>query len=505
MTLLRALIVEDYEDDALLVEEALIAAGYNVHAHRVDTGDTLRQALRDEQWDIIFADYSLPSFSAQDTITALRETGLDIPVIVVSGTVGEDVAVQTLKLGAEDYLLKQNLTRLAPAVRNALDTAEHRRQRHKLESIKKEIEDSLREKTALLEALVESAPLGILVTDRHGNKLIQNRLMNEMWKIPPGIAANPDDRQQREWAVKQGKDPEKLAKLVYGLDDNMDEVVSHEIELANGTVLERYSAPVRDKEGHYYGRTWMFNDVTEERRREQRLHAALKMEAIGSFAAGIAHDFNNILAIIRLNAQLIAQDTASYESEIQEILQTTGRARDLVEEILGIANHQHAPHTRIDLRAPVAEAVKMLKSALPANVTLEDRLFDQSAIITGNATQILRLVLNLGKNAIESMAGQPGTLAIILENGTVDAPFALAHPPLRPGPAFVLTVKDTGSGMDPATLARIFEPFFSTKGSKGTGLGLPLVLGIVQQHSGAILVESVPGAGTTFTLWFPSL
>jgi len=136
MTVLRALMVEDSEDDAILIQEALRSGGYDVRALRVETEDALRRALCDGPWDIVLSDYMLPSFDAESALGVLRESGLGVPAIVISGTVGEDVAVETLQHGADDYLLKQNLTRLVPAVARALDVAATRRQQHKLEHMK---------------------------------------------------------------------------------------------------------------------------------------------------------------------------------------------------------------------------------------------------------------------------------------------------------------------------------------------------------------------------------
>ncbi|MFT3758128.1 putative bifunctional diguanylate cyclase/phosphodiesterase [Thauera sp.] len=136
MTLLRALMVEDNEDDSILVQEALRSAGYDVRAQRVETEDDLRHALRSGPWDIVLSDYMLPSFDARGALGVIRNSDAGLPVIVISGTVGEDVAVETLKLGADDYVLKENLTRLVPAVARALDAAENRRQQNRLEHMK---------------------------------------------------------------------------------------------------------------------------------------------------------------------------------------------------------------------------------------------------------------------------------------------------------------------------------------------------------------------------------
>ncbi|MEI9849773.1 MAG: PAS domain S-box protein [Sphingomonas sp.] len=376
---------------------------------------------------------------------------------------------------------------------------------------RKQMEEALREKTALFEAQVESSLDGILVVDRHGNRLLQNQRWNAVWKIDPETAG-PDAVPRAAFSIRQVKDPADFAVKVAWLEAHPEEISRDVFELVDGTILDRYSAPVLDREGRYYGRTWILRDITEERRREQRLREAEKMEAIGSFAAGVAHDFNNVLAVIRVHAELMARHRAPPEDNAPPILHATDRARDLVGQILDFATQRHMVREPMDLRSAVSEAVSLLRSS-PARggIVIEEHLPGRPARTSGNATQLLRLVLNLGKNALQAMSGAaapdraPATLTIRLEAGRVDEQLARAHPPLRPGPALVLTIGDTGPGMDAATQARIFEPFFSTKGAGGSGLGLALVHGIVAQHEGSVRVDSAPGAGTVFTIWLPML
>jgi PAS domain S-box-containing protein len=373
---------------------------------------------------------------------------------------------------------------------------------------RKAMEEQLREKTALFEAQVESSLDGIMVVDRNGKRLLQNRRWNAIWKIDSDSAAGLEE--PAAFYLEQLKDPASFVAQYARLKANPEEIARDTFELVDGTVLDRYSAPVLDREGRYYGRTWILRDITEERRREQRLRQAQQMEAIGNFAAGVAHDFNNVLTVIRFRAELLAEHAGSPEENAPPILRATARGRDLVEQILHFATQRHMVREPMELGATVAEAVTLLRGATPDGIAIALELPDVPARVFGNATQLLRLVLNLGGNAIQAMAeqvaaGQPAALTIRLETRTVDDRIARTHPPLRPGPGLLLTVRDNGPGIDAATRGRIFEPFFSTKGAGGTGLGLALVHSIVTQHDGNIAVDSTLGVGTSFRIWLPRI
>ena len=513
---LRALMVEDSEDDALLIQETIRSA-YDLDVVRVDTESGLRAALRDGSWEIILSDYRLPSFDVREVLAIIREVECPLPVIVISGTVGEDVAVETLKLGAEDYLLKQNLTRLVPAVHRALEVYETRRQRRHLEHMKALIDDALlkemnerRRVEEILHLAMRVAGMGAWSRDLDSG---------DTWISPSALAllGSPDDTSAVEIGhLARIAHPDDLPFVEEALAEqaNTDHHIDFETRVLRPDGREEHlhvrSEIFRAADGTPQRRVGILEDITalrhaqiENQAFDERLHQAQRMEAIGTFAAGITHDFNNILTVFQTNAELIALDPAHADTA-QDILHATRRARDLVEQILGFSGVHRAPRTPMDLRTPVSEAIRLLQSSVAPTVQLEVDLPERPTMIVGNATQLLRLVLNLGKNALQAMATCPsGVLTVRLTLGNIDSRFALAHPPLRRGPALSLTVQDTGSGMDGATVARIFEPFFSTKGAGGTGLGLALAQSIVVQHEGTILVDSTPGMGTTFTVWLP--
>ncbi|WP_347269746.1 PAS domain S-box protein [Rhizorhabdus histidinilytica] len=372
---------------------------------------------------------------------------------------------------------------------------------------RKQTEDALREKSALLEAVVESAGTGILVVNPDGQKLVHNQRLYELFRIPSEIADDPRVAPQFEFATTQAKDPAAWIGMAASLASRPEAIERFEIELIDGRILDSYTAPVHDKEGRRYGRAWIFEDITERRRDIHRLRQAERVEAVGSFAAGIAHDLGNMLVPIMVTAERISGGVADPEGKARIILSAADQAKTLVEQILEFTGQRRAVREPIDLRTPVSRAIELLGSTLPEGVVVERQLPDRPATVSGDATQLLRLTLNLCRNAIQAMgdtpSDRPARLIVRVEEGHADAAFAHAHPPLPAGPAMILSVEDNGPGMDAATLERIFEPFFSTKGSRGTGLGLALVQSIAAQHEGAVTVDTIPGKGATFRIWLP--
>jgi len=278
------------------------------------------------------------------------------------------------------------------------------------------------------------------------------------------------------------------------------------IELVDGTVLERYSAPVRDKAGKNYGRIWSFRDITERRKLEAQFRQAQKMESIGMLAGGIAHDFNNILSAILGNLYLVKMEAENHpelSEHVDNLFQATQRATDLVNQILTFSRQNKQEREPLRLNRVVQEALKLLRSSVPTTIRIQPDLKETPTVLA-NPTAIHQVVMNLGTNAWHAMREKPGTLKVEMGVMEVDPDFAGTHPGLHPGRYVRLSMSDTGHGMDAATIERIYEPFFTTKSvGDGTGLGLAVVLGIMQNHDGIINVYSEPGAGTTFHLYFP--
>jgi PAS domain S-box-containing protein len=273
--------------------------------------------------------------------------------------------------------------------------------------------------------------------------------------------------------------------------------------------------PVFDEAGVFTGYRGVGRDMTEQRRGqtlrrelEAQLRESQKMEAIGVLAGGIAHDFNNVLAGILGNVALAIQDLPPEHpaaQSLEQIRKAGLRGRGLVQQILAFARRQPREVVSCELRPLVRECLALLRSTLPAGVTLDTTLSDDPLFVMADATQIEQVLMNLCTNAWHSLGGKPGHIAVTLAGVDLDAGAArqLGAGP-RPGAYACLTVSDTGRGMDAETRARIFEPFFTTKPvGEGTGLGLAVAHGIIAAHAGIIRVQTALGEGSRFEIYLP--
>jgi len=248
-------------------------------------------------------------------------------------------------------------------------------------------------------------------------------------------------------------------------------------------------------------------DITETKRLEAQLQHAHKMEAIGTLTGGIAHDFNNILGIIIGNTELALDDVPEWNpahSNLEEIKTAGLRAKDIVRQLLGFAHKTDQQLKPIKLVPVIRDSLKFLRATLPTSVTFRQDIQVSADTVLANSTQIHQIMLNLYTNAAHAMEEKGGTLEISIQNLVLDNNSADIYPDLSPGNYVVMKVSDTGQGISPGIKDRIFDPYFTTKEiGKGSGMGLSVVHGIIQSHQGAISVDSEPGKGTTFTVFFP--
>jgi len=282
---------------------------------------------------------------------------------------------------------------------------------------------------------------------------------------------------------------------------------------STGTMLTRFVG-IRNGAGQVVKVCGVNQDVTEQKLAEQKqkkleeqLRQAQKMEALGTLAGGTAHEFNNMLGIITGYAELIKleiEDDHPVHANLDEVLAAGQRAREIVQQILTFSRQQHQNRLPIQFNLAVRSAIKAVRNTLPSTVTMKVEIPDQSITVLGNTTQIHQVLMNICVNAWHAMKHGVGMIRISEKVEVLDHQAPETHPGLRPGQYAHLAIADDGQGMTADTLARIFEPFFTTKGQgKGTGLGLAVVHGIMQAHEGVIFAQSAPGKGTTFHLYFP--
>jgi signal transduction histidine kinase len=371
------LVVEDSEDDAQLMLYELRRHGFDPAGTRVDNGRDLSEALEGGAWDVVLSDHKMPGFSGDDALKIVKAKAPDVPFIVVSGTRGEDQAVEVMRAGASDFIVKSRLHRLAPVIERALDDAARRREQHRTEA-----------------ALSES--------------------------------------------------------------------------------------------------------------REQ-LRQAQRLEAIGRLAGGVAHDFNNLMATILTYADIALgalPDDDSARADIEEIKRAGTHAAQLTRDLLVFSGQRRADYVVLDLGQVIDGMRNMLESVVGPSITLDIQHDDRLWNVRADRVQIERMIMNLAANARDAMPSG-GTLTLATANATVPSEHGGTQPP-DPGEYVRLEVQDTGRGIAPELVGKVFEPFLSTKGERlGTGLGLAVVYGIVQQCDGFIAVESPSGKGATFTIYLP--
>jgi signal transduction histidine kinase/ActR/RegA family two-component response regulator len=374
------------------------------------------------------------------------------------------------------------------------------------EKDRRKTEEELRWRTAFFEAQVDSAPDGVLVIDSQDRKILQNQRMRDMMQIPKEIADDPDDVRQREYMRSSVRDPDQFIEKINFFNSHPDEVCKDEIELLNGTIVERYSSPVRDKAGIYYGRIWTLRDITERRQLEEQLRQSQKMEAVGQLTGGIAHDFNNLLTVILGCSEFIgeeAKENPRLSKMAKMILEAAQRGADLTHRMLAFARRQTLQPKPVDINRMVANMESILRRTLSADIEMEVIQSRENCTALVDLTQLESALLNLCVNSRDAM---PGGGKLIIETGiaTLDPEQLEQNADVTPREYILISVSDTGCGISPENLDRVFDPFFTTKEvGKGTGLGLSMVYGFIKQSQGRINFYSEPGHGTTVKLYLP--
>lgn len=359
--------------------------------------------------------------------------------------------------------------------------------------------------------LIENLPQTVFLKDKDLVYISCNEHFARNFGIRPEEVAGKTDRDffPRELADKYRADDRRI--LETGVTEDIEEPY---IQDGKKVWVHTVKTPLKDKDGNCLGVLGIFWDITEQKRQEEekteleaRLRQAQKMEAIGTLAGGIAHDFNNILYALLGYTQVtmdeVAEDSKAY-SNLKEIFKAGERATVLVDQILAFSRQTEQTQQPILLQPVIKESLKLLRASLPTTIDIRHKIDPKCSTILSDPVQVQQVLMNLCTNASQAMGEGSGTLEVGLTEEDVDPASDAAFADLPQGTYVHLTVTDTGCGMDEATLERIFEPYFTTRGdAHGTGLGLATVHGIVKSHRGAITVQSRPGEGTTFNVFFP--
>jgi PAS domain S-box-containing protein len=621
----RILHLEDDDMDAELIE-ATLGTGLDCEVKRVITRTEYAEALEAGGFDVILADYAVPAFSGLAALTAARARRPELPFIFLSGTLGDERAVDTLKAGATDYVLKDHLSRLVPVVRRALDEAAER-------AARRQAEQALASSQRFLQSVIDATPHVVFVLDLAARRVLYvNRQVDSMLGYTPrdlqklgsdvlaslthrddagrvddllarlaaarddeviefelrvkhrtgawrslqfravvfnrgaggsvaqilGVAEDVTDRRHGEERLREqaalldltheaifvqdmeyrvrywNRGAEQLYSWPAGeavgqdvthlltVGNHSDLFAARSVVLQEGVwtgilqqrtrdgrdlVVQSSWTLVRDEAGTPRSILVVNTDVTETRKLEAKFLRAQRMESIGTLAGGIAHDLNNVLSPILMAVGLLRKQINDARGRrILETLDTSAqRGADMIRQILTFARGAEGERIPLQPAHLIREMQKIAEETFPKSISVKAEVADGLWTVSGQATPLQQVLMNLCVNARDAMP-QGGSLSLTAENVTLDERAARSNPKARPGPYVLIKVADTGSGIPPEVMDRMFDPFFSTKGlGHGTGLGLSTTLSIVESHGGFIDVYTEVGRGTAFNVYLPGL
>ena len=496
-SLLRVLYLAQAESDAAPALDALRRVGFTV-ACDLARGRSEFAARLAERYDLVLSGFTLPGWTGMEALTLLRERGDDAPFILVTGSLDTEAAVAYVRQGASDCLLQDQLDRLPQAVTRALS---ERKLREEQRQARRALTDSERRFRSLALAMSDL----IWITDAAGR--MRGRLAR--WQSYTGQSQD----QLAGYGWLDALHPEDRAGWRESLERGITGTLpfEHEVRIraADGSfhVFAFTAVPVKNADGGLLEWIGGGKDVTAHRELERQFLQAQRLEAVGQLAGGIAHDFNNILTSVLGFSQFLVDQLppdSPYRSDAEEIYRAGELAAALTRKLLAFSGRQPVNPQVVDLNDAIQDACRMLTRLLGEEVRLELETRARPALVKADPGQLEQVVLNLAVNARDAMP-QGGRLRIRTSATRLDAGLLHDAGVVPPGAYTVLRVADEGTGMTPEVLSRIFEPFFTTKGgTRGTGLGLSTVYGIVQQAGGHIVVQSAASRGSTFELYFPA-
>jgi two-component system cell cycle sensor histidine kinase/response regulator CckA len=627
---LRILILEHSPEDIELLLAALRDGGLDIDPRVVATREQFSDALEENDYDAIIADYRLPNWTGLDAHAAVQKSGKDLPFLLVTGTLGEEAAVDCIKRGVSEFILKEHLERLPLALKRAIHEKQLREDTTRVYAALADSESRTRQQFSELDLLYRTAPVGLAMFDRDGRFLRINEHLARINGIPAaahipqkitdilpligprvksilgkvfetgepqlnveicgkvhdlgeadscwlvscfplcgengsvsGVSAvilDITERKRSELAlgISEARNHDLVEHSVYGifrcnaegefLDANpallrilncdstealrslnlardifrfpeqyalmmascreLGQVHGAEAEWRRrdgGLVAVRLHLRRLDAANRRHDMEVIAEDVTELRAMERQLRQAQKFEAIGQLAGGIAHDFNNVVGAILGWAELgFEQSRANPQvaERFSRIREQADRAAALTRELLAFARRQVLQPRAVDLNTVAGGLVSFLDKVISKDIEIKVITAPLDPV-KADPAQIEQVLMNLCINARDAMPNG-GRLLLETEMVEFDDSYCRFYPQATPGRYVVLSVSDTGIGMDTETRERIFEPFFTTKEpGKGTGMGLATVYGIIKQHGGLVHVYSEPGQGSLFRIYLP--
>ncbi len=498
---IRILQLEDNADDAELIAIELRRAWGGCKIVAVQSLELFESNLRHERFDAILSDFALRGCNAFDALQVARTVAPDVPFIAISGTIGEEKAVELLKAGAIDYVLKDRPARLAQSIERAMRDVALRRRNAAAEQKVRETEERFRQ-------LAESSGDVFWFADLDPEFRIRfiSAAVESVWGRPPADfyadsslwlqAIHPEDRGRVE------------AQFRAWISGDVPRIVDEfRVVRADGVVrwVHNTGTAATDEGGRNRRLSGIARDITQTKEAIEQTLRAQRLESIGLLAGGVAHDLNNALAPILMGLDLMRPQLPAALLPMYENMQiSANRGAAMVRQLLSFARGAGGQKMLVDVRRAVRELEQLTHSTFPKGVTTIVRVSGNTLSVEMDPTLLHQVLLNLCVNARDAMPSG-GTLSIEAQRTEVDESYAGFIREARPGAYVLISVTDTGTGINPEMLPKIFDPFFTTKPmGVGTGLGLTTVAGIVHNHRGFLQVESQLGRGTTFKIFLPA-
>jgi PAS domain S-box-containing protein len=628
MNALKILVIEDVESDYLILERHIRRSTLEADLRWARNREELDAELADSALDLVISDYKMIGLHFHEILGIIKETLPDVPVILLSGSVGEETAVELLKMGLSDFILKDSLSRLIPSIERSLGERVEIRKR-------KMAEEKLEQSERLMRSVLAGTNDAVFVKDLQGRYIlinsagaryvnrseddiigrddtdffpsdiasrimardrwtVENRQTNVAEELIPsgdgshrfflvtkgplidqsglvtgvfGVARDITGMKNAEASLKEQEEkyrhlsqeyrtlldnvPDGIvhlspdlkiqwinesARRMFSVDYGLDLMKHHcyeviwkksdqcedcpaiksivsgrnEIRTLTSKETERNyeirTVPVVRESGAVEGIIDIIRDVTEHRRLEEQFRQSQKMESIGTLAGGIAHDFNNILSTILGYGKLLIDemgDDSPMLETMDAIMEAGRQASYLTRDLLLFSRKQVSDKRPVNLNQVIGNVEKFIRRIIGEDIQCVSDLDRDPLVVFAEAHQIGQVLMNFATNARDAMP-MGGILSIRSRCVTMDHEFITSHGVGKPGIYAVVTISDTGRGMDEETAGKIFEPFFTTKEmGKGTGLGLAVVYGIVSNHEGYIQVESRIEKGTEFRIYLP--
>ena len=500
-SLYKILVVDDEERIRKSLSGLLQDNGYE--AVTAVSGLECLQIMSAQDFDLVILDIVMPEMSGIEVLQWIKEKYKDTEVIIITGYADKEKAIAAFRLGAYDFIEKPFESReILNTITHCLNHLELRKE------VERKNKELAFEKERLLVTLFSIGD-GVIATDTEGKILLINKVAEELtgWTQEEAIG-KPHSEVFRIINEKTRKIPEGPVTrvirtgLIVGLANNTMLIAR------NGTerIIADSGAPIKDKYGNIIGVVLVFRDVTARRKMEEGLLKSSKLESVGILAGGIAHEFNNLLTTIIGYGKLLDEEMSKDDllrHNVDMILTSSERAVNLIKGLLAFSREQIITIRSVRLNGIIKDVEKLLLMVIGEDIELRTTLSEENIVVMADPGQIEQVLVNLATNSRDVMP-DGGYLTITTELVELDEEFLKTIKYKKPGRYALISVADTGAGMDEKTAGRIFEPFFTTKEvGRGTGLGLSIVYGIIEQHNGYINVDSKIGEGTTFKIYLP--